>query len=194
MHPSITLKFKHGPFFNPHDLYKTMFKILKHFLFLLSVLGASIANALPAMPSSGSCAFLITQPVPLGITIFPYKGTGYNIMGTLSFSNSTTGVMNGVFVNVTYTNQDAPTYEHSAILKNVPFKVTAMTDANGFPGGYILEGEGGTSYKTISPNTSITVRIYVNVVPVNDGRSILMQLSSRNAGSGIGPGSGVCQF
>lgn len=160
----------------------------------LLLLVTNAGYALPAMPSSGTCAFLITQPVPFGITSFPFKGTGYNVMGTLSFNNSTSGIMNGVFVNVTYTNQDGPTYEHSAILKNVPFKITSMTDANGFSGGFILEGEGGSGYKTIAPNIPITVGIFANVVPVNDGKSILMQLSARSAGSGPGPGSGVCQF
>ena len=115
-------------------------------------------------------------------------------MGTLKFNSATSGIMNGVFVNVTYTNQDSPTYEHSAILKNVPFKITPMTDLNGFVGGYIIEGSGGIGYKTISPNVPLAVGIYANIIPVNEGKSILMQLSSATAGGGPGPGSGVCQF
>ena len=160
--------------------------------FLLTITNA--VYALPAMPSSGTCAFLITQPVPFGISNFPYRGTGYNFMGTLSFSNSTSGFLNGVFVNVTYTSQNSPQYEHSAILKKVPFKITPMTDLNGFSGGYIIEGSGGTGYKTISPNVPLEVGIYANIIPVNDGKSILMQLSAPSSASGPGPGSGVCQF
>ena len=159
----------------------------KLFVSLLLVVTNAV-YALPAMPSSGTCAFLITQPVPFGISSFPYRGTGYNFMGTLSFNNSTSGVMNGVFVNVTYTNQDSPQYEHSAILKNVPFKITPMTDVNGFSGGYIIDGSGGTGYKTISPNVPLEVGIYANIIPVNEGKSILMQLSARTTASGPGPG------
>lgn len=109
----------------------------KLFVSLLLVVTNAV-YALPAMPSSGTCAFLITQPVPFGISSFPYSGTGFKFMGTLSFNNSTSGVMNGAFVNVTYTNQDSPQYEHSAILKNVPFKITSMTTAPLIAKGTVL--------------------------------------------------------
>jgi len=154
--------------------------------------------ALPAMPSSGSCAFLITQPVPLGITNYPFTGTGYNLMGTLTFTSSSSGNLNMVAVNVTYRNSDSPVYEHSAVVNNFPFTITPMTNSNGFSGGYVLkaiQSASSSAFKTTSPNTNLTnVVIYANLVPVNDGKSILMQLTATKAGEGPGPGSGVCQF
>jgi hypothetical protein len=173
-------------------------KYLQKILALVFAFTISIANALPAMPSTGSCAFLITQPVPLGITNFPFKGTGYNFLGTLNFNNASSGVLNLVVVNVTYNNQDGPQYEHSAVINNAPFTITPMTSSNGFSGGFVLkaiQSSTTTAFKTTTPITPVSnIEIYANVVPVNDGKSILMQLTATKAGSGIGPGSGVCQF
>jgi hypothetical protein len=173
-------------------------KNLKKIFTVIFVLSTSIANALPAMPSSGTCAFLITQPVPLVIKNYPFKGTGYNFMGTLNFTNASSGIMNLVVVNVTYNNQDSPQYEHSVVANNVPFTVSQMTTSNGFLGGFVLkaiQSPASTAFKTTTPTTAINgIGLYANVVPVNEGKSILMQLSATKAGEGPGPGSGVCQF
>jgi hypothetical protein len=171
---------------------------LKKILVAIFVFSASIASALPAIPSSGTCAFLITQPVPLGITNYPFTGTGYNFMGTLTFSSSNSGILNMVVVNVTYRNSDGPVYEHSAVLNNFPFTITPMTSSNGFSGGYVLkatQSASSSAFKTTSPLTYVSnVGLYANIVPVNDGKSIFMQFTATTAGEGPGPGSGVCQF
>ena len=173
-------------------------KYLQKILAFVFGFTVSVANALPSMPSSGSCAFLITQPVPLGITNYPFTGTGYNLMGTLTFTSTSSGNLNMVAVNVTYRNSDSPVYEHSAVVNNFPFTITPMTSSNGFSGGYVLkaiQSASSSAFKTTSPNTYLTnVVIYANLVPVNDGKSILMQLTATKAGEGPGPGSGVCQF
>jgi hypothetical protein len=147
------------------------------------------AHAISTMPSSGSCAFLITQPVPLGITGFPFTGTGYNVLGTLNFSSATTGTISGVFVNVTYKTSDSPSYEHSAIFRDLPFTITAMTNSTGFSGGYILSAS-GNAYKTTAPTTPISAAFNFNMASVNSGKTLMMQMT----GSGPGAGSGVCQF
>jgi hypothetical protein len=156
---------------------------------LSTCLALQSAHAISTMPSSGTCAFLITQPVPLGITTFPFRGTGYNVMGTLAFTSATAGTMSGVVVNVTYTTTDGPSYEHSAIFTNLPFSVTAMTNANGFSGGYILSAS-GNAYKTTAPNTALAASFNFNMASVNSGKTLMMQLT----GSGLSAGSGVCQF
>ena len=154
--------------------------------------------ALPPIPSSGTCAFLITQPVPLGITNFPFKGTGYNFMGTLTFNNASSGMMDLIVVNVTYNTQDSPYYEHSGILNNAPFTITPMSAANGFSGGFLLkvtQGSSTTAFKTTTPTTPLTnIELFANIVPVNEGKSILMQLTATKVSGGTAPGSGVCQF
>jgi hypothetical protein len=108
-------------------------------------------------------------------------------------------MMSLIVVNVTYNNQDGPQYEHSAVLNNAPFTITPMTSANGFSGGFVLKATQGTTttaFKTTTPVTPITstIEFYSNIVPVNDGKSILMQLTGPKAGVGTAPGSGVCQF
>jgi len=172
-------------------------KMKKLFTSLIFFVTSSVF-ALPAMPSSGSCAFLITQPVPLGITNFPFKGTGYNFMGTLTFNNASSGMMDLIVVNVTYNNQDSPYYEHSGILNNAPFTITPMTASNGFSGGYLLKvTQGSTTTSSITstpPTTPSKIELFANIVPVNDGKSILMQLTATKVGGGTAPGSGVCQF
>lgn len=173
-------------------------KYLQKFLAFVFGFTVSIANALPSMPSSGTCAFLITQPVPLGITNYPFTGTGYNLMGTLTFANATSGVASLVVVNVTYRNSDGPVYEHSGVINNAPFTISPMTNSNGFPGGFVLkvtQSATTSAFKSTTPITPMTgIGLYANIVPVNDGKSILMQFSATKAGEGPGPGSGVCQF
>ena len=57
---------------------------------LLSLTAASNAfAALPKFPTTGSCAFLITQPVPLGADVTALGETGYNFLGVINFTNAT---------------------------------------------------------------------------------------------------------
>jgi hypothetical protein len=156
---------------------------------LVSCFAFHSAHAISTIPSSGTCAYLITQPVPLGITTFPFTGTGYNVMGTLTFTSASAGTMSGVFVNVTYKTSDSPSYEHSVIFTNIPFTVSSMTTSNGFSGGYILSAS-GNAFKTTAPNTPISASLIFNVASVNSGKTLMMQFT----GSGPGAGSGVCQF
>lgn len=159
---------------------------------LLSCFALQNVHAISTIPSSGTCAYLITLPVPLGITIFPYTGTGYNVMGILTFTSASAGTMSGVVVNVTYKTSNSPSYEHSVIFTNLPFTVTSMTTSNGFLGGYILSAS-GTGFKTIAPNTPISANLSFNVASVNSGKTLMMQFTG-SGGPEPGPGSGVCQF
>lgn len=163
------------------------FKTLIAAIFSLS---ASIATALPQMPTSGTCAFLISNPIPYGLAdVNSYGETGFNFLGTLTFNNATSASFSAHVVNVKYRTSGTPAVDTPGIVTNAPVTITPMTSANGFVGGYIL------NIKLTSANVKVakpfvgTQLMTMNAVPVNSGNSVLLQFSE-----GAEPGSGVCQF
>jgi len=155
---------------------------------LLAIGGA--APALASMPSSGSCAFLMTLPVPYGASVSVMGETGYNIIGKFNFNSATSGTFSGRIVNPIFQTNNSPYILSKNIidLNNFAVTITAMTSANGFVGGYKMTAKG--------PVNGTTIELEFTGVPNGNGKSILM--ISTGAGTpndaNLGPGSGVCQF
>jgi hypothetical protein len=142
-----------------------------------------------SMPTSGSCALLVTLPVPY-LSTANLGATGYNLLGQLSFTSATAGTFNGSIVNPTFQTGNSPYISSGStlFLNNWTVAVSALTSNNGFVGGYKLTFSG-----TIS-NTATSFDFYA--VPANSGKTILLQSSSVGTAQspGIGPGSGICQI
>lgn len=133
-------------------------------------IGALMAMSAPsafAFPTSGTCAMLITSPVPYGVSL-PHS-EGYNILATLTFTGATTGTVNYVSARATYstTGVSAGTPE----IGSVPFTVAAGP----IPGSMTV---------TVNPGVDSTT---THMVAVNGDRTILVQ-------GGNDLFSGVCQF
>jgi hypothetical protein len=133
------------------------------------------------MPTSGSCAMLLTLPVPYGLTsVDSYAETGYNILGKLTFVSASEAKFNGSVVNPTYKSSGSPVIneEDTIYLRDTPVAIQAMTSTNGFEGGYKLVF-----------SVSNLIRFNVNAIPANNSKTILLQSSG-----GLEPASGVCQL
>ena len=133
------------------------------------------------MPTSGSCAMLLTMPVPYGLTsVDSYAETGYNVLGKLTFTSASEAIFNGSVVNPTYGTTYSPRIheEDTIYLRNTPVAIQAMTSVNGFEGGYKLVF-----------SVSNSIRFNVNAIPANNSKTILLQSSG-----GLEPASGVCQL
>jgi hypothetical protein len=142
-----------------------------------------------SIPSSGSCALLMTLPVPLGVTIGTGFETGYNVIGQIQFTSATTGKFSGRVVNPTFNAQNSPyiVAASNVDLNDLTVTIAAMNSANGFQGGYLFTFSG--AYKGNAVQFSFTG------VPANNGKTILFASSSGGTQNspGIGPGSGLCQ-
>jgi hypothetical protein len=142
-----------------------------------------------AMPSSGTCALLVTMPVPY-LSTSALGETGYNLIGVLSFTSASTGIFNGSVVNPTFSTNSSPyiSPKSTIYLRNFTVNVNTLDATNGFVGGYKLMFSG-----TIN-NTNSAAFEFIGV-PTNNGKTILLQASSEGSPnkSGFGPGSGVCQ-
>lgn len=149
----------------------------------------SSAYTQPSMPNSGSCAFLLTLPVPYGSNLVNTP-TGYNFIGRLTFTSATTGSFSGRGVNPTYQLTDSPYISSQSIMdfENLPVNIEALNSSNGFTGGYKIAISGRVNGRN--------VYLEFTGVPSNNGKSILLISSGIGTPSnpGIGPGSAVCQF
>lgn len=120
-----------------------------------------------AFPTTGTCAMLVTQPVPYGASL-PHS-TGYNILATLTFTSAVAGTVSYVSARANYaiTGISAGTPE----IGSFSFTVAAGPIA-------------GSKTVTLNPGVdSITAHMYA----VNGDRTILVQGSNDLF-------SGVCQF
>lgn len=137
-------------------------------------------NSSTGMPTSGSCALMLTMPVPYGWTSMNNSETGYNLLGKLTFASSTAAVFNGVVVNPRYRTNNSPSVDpaDNFYLRNTPVTIQTMTSTNGFEGGYKL---------AFAINS--TQIFYLNAVLANNSKTILLQ-----SNGGIEPASGVCQI
>ncbi len=137
-----------------------------------ALLPASNAFAVSAFPSSGSCAMLVTQPVPVGATM-PHN-SGYNILAVLTFTSATAGTIDFYGVRVDYTVNGYtvdPTPETGSA---IPFTVAALGPSAPSAARSITFIAGGGN-------------LVANVIAVNGGSTVLIQGVSD-------PFSGVCQF
>lgn len=133
-------------------------------------IGALMSLSAPsafAFPTSGTCAMLVTSPVPYGVSL-PHS-EGYNILATLTFTSATTGTVNYVDARANYstTGVSAGTPE----IGSFPFTVATGP----IPGSKTV---------TLNPDGDPTI---ANMYAVNGDRTILVQGSNDLF-------SGVCQF
>jgi hypothetical protein len=151
----------------------------------------STAQSFPTvMPSSGTCALLMTLPIPYGVNISAqgYE-TGYNLIGQITFTSATTGKFSGRVVNPTFTSVNSAHIAagSSVDLRNFDLVISALNGSTDFAGGYEFRFSGliGTT------QTGLTMV----GVPANNGKTImLVSTGSGQANNpGIGPGSGLCQ-
>jgi hypothetical protein len=165
-----------------------MKNIKAHLLVVLAFFSSSAAMA--GMPSSGSCAFLMTLPVPYGATVTSFGETGYNVIGKITFNSATTGSFSGRIVNPIFQTDSSPYILAKNIidLENFAVAIETMTPGNGFTGGYKMTASGRIN--------GAPVDIEWTAVPNNNGKSILMISSGAGTPNNpkLGPGSGVCQF
>lgn len=165
---------------------KSRFKVVLLSI-VLSLTMVSNAHALLALPTTGSCGFLITEPVPYGMANVDAMGeTGYNFMGVITFTSANSASLNGVYMNAVYSTRGSPQVRNPAYLNNAAISIYPLDANNGFVGGYRLVMSG----QVMSANKpSEKVILNINALPVNGGKSLLLQFAD-----GTQPGSGVCQF
>jgi hypothetical protein len=153
----------------------------------LTNVNAQSAAEAPSMPSSGSCALLVTLPVPHGAATL--ADTGYNFMGRISFTSASSGKFNGSGTNPTYHTSDSPFLAAGSTryFNDWDVVITPMTSANGFVGGYKLVFSGLFEGQQTS--------FEFNGVPANGGKTIMIQSATEGTAQNpsFGPGSGVCQ-
>ncbi len=151
----------------------------------------STAQSSPtAIPSSGTCALLMTLPIPYGVNI-SVQGfdTGYNLIGQITFTSATTGKFSGRGVNPTFTSINSAYISEgsSKDLKNFDVVISPFNGDSGFVGGYEFRFSGLLDGRQIA--------LTMVGVPANNGKTImLVSTGSGQANNpGIGPGSGLCQ-
>jgi len=155
---------------------------LKQKFLRAAVAGALIAGLLPAtnafavsaFPTSGSCAMLITQPVPYGATV-PFTST-YNIIAMFTFTGTTTGTVDYNAVRATYSTTGSTIAPKVAGDNGLAIPVT-VAPIVGFPNARTL---------TFTPTGAVNP-VTASAISVNGGNTLLIQGSSE-------PFSGVCQF
>jgi len=129
--------------------------------------------ALPAFPTSGSCAMLVTQPVPYGASL--PANAGYNMLAIITFTSATAATIEFVATRLNYATTGAtvdPTHPSDA---GVAVTITPVAN-------------GPTSGRRISfTPTGSPAALMANAIAVNGGSTILIQGESDAF-------SGVCQF
>ena len=121
-----------------------------------------------AFPTSGTCAMLVTFPVPVGASM-PFRGT-YNILATITFTSDHGGTLSSSGVELDYTTTGYTVVQPLGIGTDIPF-----TLAPSFPPG--------ARKMTFTAGRTIILNLYA----VNGDRTILVQGINDAA-------NGVCQF
>jgi len=157
----------------------------------LLYLGLVVPPVFAGMPSSGSCALMMTLPVPYGSTVTSFGGeTGYNIIGKITLTSPATGSFSGRIVNPTFQTNNSPYIASKGIIdiEAWPLIIETMGPGSGFSGGYKLTITGRVS--------GAPVVLELTGVPTSNGKSLLLISSGVGTPSDprTGPGSGVCQF
>jgi len=156
----------------------------------------SQAQSAPSLiPSSGSCALLMTLPIPYGFNVANNTNrnnvtgvyqTGFNFIGKINFNSSSAGTFSGQGINQTYNSINSPfidTNNGVMYLNDWTVAIAPMTSANGFVGGYTFTFSGSQGgFKLVG-------------VPSNGGNTIVFISAGIGTSNnpGVGPGTGVCQ-
>jgi hypothetical protein len=142
---------------------------------LLCTVAAPRAQAFLPLPTSGSCAFLITLRYPFSYldgsnpgTSIPIDWTGTIDFGAASIAGNT----------VTQTPGNAASTTEAQATFSAPFTVSTGPIA----GSYTLAF------------TAQSVAWSINVIPVRDGRAFLLQAQSSTAGHQQAAAGGVCRM
>ena len=178
--------------FHPSSLKKLAVLFVAAFCIAFSIfsMSRSSATSSSSLPTSGSCAMLLTLPIPYGVSIGPggYQ-TGYNIIGLMTFTSATSATASLRIVNPSFQSSDSPYIDQNDIvdLQNLAVTISPMTANNGFVGGYVFTASG-----TLNGNP---VGFQMVGVPSNNGKTIMfVSTTPGTSGSpGLGPFSGVCQ-
>ncbi len=142
---------------------------------LAGLLPMTNAFALSAFPTTGTCAMLVTIPVPLGVTI-PADNQAYNVLAVIDLSAKTIKFA-----------QSSVKYTTTGIVL-----ATGRTSAVGGEGTFVVETLSTPapsearrlSFSITSPSAST---FKANAIAVNGANTILMQGDDQ-------PFSGVCNF
>lgn len=168
------------------------------FLLLLLLqlpMGAKAQTGYTLIPTTGTCALILNLPIPYGFDVASnttknnVRGvyeTGYNFIGLIQFIGNNSMKLSGRVINPTFRSSDGPYIANgsSIDINDLPGTVTQLSKSNGFDGGYKFTFSGS------APNAG-QIGLVMTAVVTNGGKSIMLVNSE---GSGMGPGSGVCQF
>jgi hypothetical protein len=143
-------------------------------LLVAGLLPATNAFAVSAFPASGSCAMLMTQPVPYGQTI-PVTNKGFNILAIFNFTSATGGTLSYYGTRVSYTAAGI-VMNTAGTGTGVAFTVASSPELSA----------AGVKTMTFSPPSGGGA-VTVNAIAVNGGNTLLIQGNSE-------PFSGICQF
>lgn len=150
----------------------------------------SSAQSTTGMPSSGSCALLLTLPVPYGASANLVNETGYNLIGQVNFTSATAGTFAGRIVNPTFQQNNSPYISSGSTIdfSNWTVATAPMTTGQGFSGGYLMTLSGTVGNQQAA--------IELTAVPTNNGKTIMLISSGVGTPNspGIGPASGICQL
>ena len=142
------------------------------------LVGASSAFAHQDMPRKGTCGYIASMLYPFAYQYGPVAGPGWglNLLATFDFEART---LNG---NIVLIDPNA----HASVRRQQTISGPFTVAAGPFAGSY-----------TVTANFTVDhdrVTFVWNVVPVNGGRTLLMQAGPGAPGSADGGMAGVCQF
>ena len=129
------------------------------------------------LPTKGTCGFLVNMHYPFAYLYDdPGNGWGLDALGTIDFQTHT--------ISINLVLQDHPdppgsTFTESQLQITSPF----TTAAGPIPGSFTITF-------TLPDNSPFTI----NLIPVNVGKTILMQGFNPNAGSQDGSITGRCEM
>jgi hypothetical protein len=146
-------------------------KKLSHLFAAAALCGASSAFAV-ALPTSGTCGFTMGANFPF-VSSQSTGDVSLNFMGTLNFTTKTFKI-NEVSQVFNSAKTDATRFVNVQNINSITY--TTATEKSDMPGMY-----------TIALNATNSL----NLLPVNNGKTILMQWFGVNDSQGS---MGVCQF
>ncbi len=137
-----------------------------------ALLPASNAFAVATFPSSGSCAMLVTMPVPFGKTL--PASSGYNVLAVITFTSATAGTID-YYVNRVIYDTGGITEAAAETGSGIPVTIASLTPP------------APSAARSISFTPTLGSLIVANAIAVNGGNTVLVQGQNQ-------PFSGVCQF
>lgn len=144
---------------------------------MIALLPVSNAFAVAAFPTSGSCAMLVTKPVPVGATM-PHSAT-YNMIAILTITSATAATLTYGQTVVDYTVNG---YSVNPAIRRTAADVPVRIEA---PAG-MPEGTRGLIVSAPNLPPGMT-SVDATAIAVNGGSTILIQGNNDAF-------SGVCQF